>query len=237
MTGRLGNLALSNDKQAYAVREDFNHILSIEGQNFAEFRYQTFDPDDDTYTGIKSAIYLKAASVKLHFLEAPLRGIYLFIAKLAKLKGLYDAATQVAVQRASEIERMQFEVSVKTPILIFPSRPTESLDVLVMRLGKISARNTFATTVNKVAASLNGIQLVSILYHEGQASTLKIIENVDVAADIIQGSGIDREMDHDYPDNQVGFSSTFFFVFDNCFRFPSIFPTLGCTSLRRNMDS
>ena len=203
VTGRLGNLALSNDKPAYAVREDFNHILSIDGPDFAEFRYQTFDPDEDAYTGVKSTIYLKAASVKLHFLEEPLRGIYLFVVKLAKLKGLYDAATQVAVQRASEIERLQFEVSVKSPILVFPCSPTQSPDVLVMRLGEISARNAFEITLNKVAASLNGIQFVSILYQEGQASTLKIIDDVDVTADIIQGSGIDRETDHDYPENQV----------------------------------
>lgn len=212
VTGRLGNLALRNDKQAYAIREDFNHILSIEGQNFAEFRYQTFDPDEDAYMGIKSTVYLKAASVKLHFLEEPLRDIYLFVVKLAKLKGLYDAATQVAVQRASEIERLQFEVSIKTPILVFPSSPTQSCDVLIMRLGEISARNTFETTVNKVAASLNGIQFVSILYKEGQASTLKIIDDVDVTAVIIQGSGIDRGMDHDYPDNQVCFSYMFSFL-------------------------
>ena len=201
--GRLGNLALSNDRQAYATCDDFNHILSIEGQDFAEFRYQTFDPDEDGYTGVKSAVYLKAASLKLRFLEEPLRGIHLFVVKLAKLKGLYDAATQVAVQRASEIEHLQFEISVKTPILVFPSRPAQSRDVLVMRLGEISARNTFDTAVNKIMASLNGIQFVSILYNEGQASTLKIIDDVDVHADIVQGSDIDRETDHDHPDNQV----------------------------------
>jgi vacuolar protein sorting-associated protein 13A/C len=205
VTGRLGNLALSNDKQAYVIREDFNHILSIDGQNFAEFRYQTFDPDEDSYTGVKSAVYLNAASVKLLFFEEPLHDIYLFFVKLAKLKGLYDAATQVAVQRASEIERMQFEVSVKSPILIFPPRPTQSRDVLVMRLGEISARNTSEPTSNKIAASLNGIQLASILYKEGQTSTLKIIDDVDVTANIIQGTGINRETDHDYPDNQVRF--------------------------------
>ena len=201
--GRLGNLALSNDKPAYAVREDFNHILSIDGQDFAEFRYQTFDPDEDTYTGIKSTVYLKAASVKLHFLEEPLRGIYIFVVKLAKLKGLYDAATQVAVQRASEIERLQFEVSVKSPILVFPCSPTQSPDVLVMRLGEIGARNTFETTANKIEASLNGVQFVSTLYQEGQPSTLRIIDDVDITAGIIQRSGINRETNHDYPDNQV----------------------------------
>ncbi|GLB36151.1 putative vacuolar protein sorting-associated protein [Lyophyllum shimeji] len=203
VTGRLGSLALSNDTRAYAFREAFNQILSIEGQNFAEFRYQTFDPDDETYTGIKSSVYLNAASLKLHFLEQPLRDIYLFVAKLAKLKGLYDAATQVAVQTASTIDRMQFEVSVKTPILVFPSDPANSPDVLELKLGEITARNTSDPVVNKIAASLTGIQLVSAIHEDGEASILKIIEDIDVTADIIQTSGIDRQSDSDFPETQV----------------------------------
>lgn len=199
----MGSLALSNDTKSYAIREEFNQILSIEGQNFAEFRYQTFDPDEDNYTGIKSSVYLNAASLKLHFLDEPLRDIYLFVIKLAKLKGLYDAATQVAVQTASTIERMQFEVSVKTPILVFPSNPAQSRDVLVMKLGEIAARNTSEAEVNKITASLSGIQLTSTLYHEGESSLLKIIENINITADVVQTSGIDHVVDTDYPDTQV----------------------------------
>lgn len=176
--------------------------MSIEGQNFADFRYQTFDPADDTYTGFKSSVHLNAASVKFHFLEQPLHDIYLFVMKLAKLKGLYDAATQVAVQRASEIERMQFEISVKSPIVVFPSNPSQSRDVLVMRLGEISGRNSSEAMVNKVVASLTGIQLVSHLYHDG-LSTLKIIDDIDIIADVVQTSGVDRTRDIDYPDTQV----------------------------------
>ncbi|KAF5370222.1 hypothetical protein D9615_010080 [Tricholomella constricta] len=203
VTGRLGSLALSNDTQAYAIRKEFNQILSIEGQNFAEFRYQTFDPDEDSYAGFKSSVYLDAASVKLHFLEQPLRDIYLFLVKLAKLKGLYDAATQVAVQSAPTIERMQFEVSVKTPILVFPSDPATSRDVLVMKLGEITARNTSDPVVNKIAASLTGIQLVSVIFEDHQASILKIIENIDVTADVVQTTGINRGIDSEFPDTQV----------------------------------
>lgn len=203
VTGRLGSLSLSNDARGYDIREEFNQILSIEGQNFAEFRYQTFDPSEDSYTGVKSSVYLNTASVKFHFLEGPLHDIYLFVAKLAKLKGLYDAATQVAVQRASEIERMQFEISVKTPILVFPSNPAQSRDVLVMRLGEISARNTSEAAVNKIAASLRGIQLVSSLYQGEVVSVLKIIDDIDVIADVVQSSGMGDESNNDYPDTQV----------------------------------
>ncbi|TFK41159.1 vacuolar protein sorting-associated protein vps13 [Crucibulum laeve] len=203
VTGRLGSLNLSNDNREYAIQPEFNQIMSIEGQNFADFRYQTFDSDDSTYNGVKSSILLNAASVKLHFLEQPLHDIYLFLVKLTKLKGLYDAATEVAVQSASEMEHMQFEVSVKTPIVVLPSQPAFSRDVLVMRLGEISARNSPEMLVNKITASLHGIQLISSLYHDKQVSSLKIIDDIDITADIIQTSGINRRDDVDYPDTQI----------------------------------
>ncbi|KAG6911962.1 hypothetical protein DXG01_000210 [Tephrocybe rancida] len=205
VTGRLGSLALAlgSDSENYSIREEFNHIISIEGHNFAEFRYQTFDPDEESYAGFKSSVYLAAASVKLHFLQEPLRDIYLFVVKLAKLKGLYDAATQAAVQTASTIERMQFEISVKTPIVVFPSDPARSQDVLVMKLGEISARNSSDPVANKITASLSGIQLASTLYINNQPCALKIIENIDVNADVVQTSGIDRQIDSEYPDTQI----------------------------------
>lgn len=203
VNGRLGSLELSNESTAYPLRDEFQQIMSIEGQNFAEFRYQTFDPNDDAYTGVKSSIYISTASIKFQFLEQPLHDIYLFLVKLAKLKGLYDAATEVAVQRASEIERMQFEVSIKSPIIVFPSDATHSRDVLVLRLGEISARNSSEPLVNNIVASLRGIQLVSNLYVQEQLSTLRIIDDIEVNADIIQMSGIDRAHDVDFPDTRV----------------------------------
>jgi vacuolar protein sorting-associated protein 13A/C len=203
VTGRLGSLALSNDSPTKVALPQFKQIMSIEGDNFAEFRYQTFDPQQDSYTGIKSSVYLNAASVKLHFLEQPLHDIYLFLNKLAKLKGLYDAATTVAVQRASEIEKMQFEVSIKSPIVVFPSNPAQSKDVLVMRLGEIGARNSYDSVVNKIVASLRGIQLVSTIYYDDKPSVLSIIDDIDITSDILQTGGIDRLTDTDYPDSQV----------------------------------
>ncbi|KDR84988.1 hypothetical protein GALMADRAFT_233521 [Galerina marginata CBS 339.88] len=203
VSGRLGNLTLTNDNQNYVIVGDFNRLVSIDGKNFADFRYQTFDPTEDNYDGVKSSVYLNAASIKFHFVEQPLHDLYLFLAKLTKLKGLYDAATQVAVQRASEIERMQFEVSIKTPIVVFPSSPNSSSDALVLRLGEIGARNTSESVVNQINASLRGIQLVSCIHREGEAFTLKIIDDIDVSADIIQTNNINRDQDTDYPDTQV----------------------------------
>jgi len=203
VSGRLGSLALVNENQSKSIIGDFNQLMSIDGKNFADFTYQTYDPDEDSYNGVKSAINLNAASIKFHFVEQPLHDLYLFLSKLAKLKGLYDAATQAAVQTASEIERMQFDVSIKTPIVIFPSSPTSSSDALVLRLGEIGARNKSEAAVSRIFASLSGIQLVSNLQNGGETCTLKIIDDINVSAEVVQTSNIDRQIDVDYPDMQV----------------------------------
>ncbi|KAH7930968.1 vacuolar protein sorting-associated protein 13 [Leucogyrophana mollusca] len=204
ITGRLGSLALSDDRSTEVALPEFKQIMSIEGRNFAEFRYQTFDPRDDSYSGIKSSVYLSAGSVKIHFLEQPLHDIYLFVSKLAKLKFLYDAAREAAVQRASEIERMQFEVSVKTPIIVFPSDPGRLRDVLIMRLGEISARNSYDDdTTSKVTASLRGIQVVSEIFYDDKPAPLKMVDDINIVADITQTNGLDRTRDTDYPDAQI----------------------------------
>ena len=203
VSGRLGNLTLVNENATYAILGDFNQLMSIDGPNFADFVYQTFDADEAKYNGIKSSISFNAASVKFNFVEQPLRDLYVFVYKLARLKGLYDAATQAAVQKASEIERMQFAISIKSPIIKFPSDPMSSIDTLVLHLGHITAKNKYEAIVNKTSAGLYGIQLVSNLQRDGELSTLRVIDDIDISADIIQTSNIDRRVDVDLPDTQV----------------------------------
>lgn len=204
VVGRLGSLNLVDDSDIYTIHPRFKQILSIEGDNFAEFSYQTFDPTDhETYSGVKSKVYLAAGSIKINFLEEPLHEIYLFLTKLARLKGIYDAATQAAVQRAQEIERMQFEVSVKTPIIVFPSDSANSSDRLTMRLGELGASNSFVGPSSIITAGLTGIQLTSDFEAAGGSSTLKIIDDVDIFTEVKQTVGTDRNVDSHRPDSQV----------------------------------
>lgn len=201
--GQLGNLVLNDDSDARQALPDFKQIMSIEGRNLATFSYRTFDPNQDTYVGIKSSVTLNAGSVKVHFVEKPLHDLFLFFTKLAKLKGLYDAAAQVAIQRVSEIELMLFNITVKSPIVVLPQNPVESQDVLVLRLGEITAKNKPEALTNKIFASLRGIQLVSkIHYHEGP-SILKIVDDIDIGASVIQTNRVDHTQESDQPDTQV----------------------------------
>lgn len=204
ITGRLGSMALSDDSELTTAVPEFKQLMAIEGDDFADFRYQTYDPGaPDNEAKINSKVWFKAASIKLHFLEQPLHAIYIFVVKLANLKGLYDAAALAAAQRASEIQRMVFDISVKSPIVVFPAEPVKSSDVLVLRLGEIGAHNSYEGLVSKTSASLRGIQLVSHMHHDGADGSLQIIDDIDVSSEITQTAGIDRSQQLDYPDTQV----------------------------------
>ena len=187
---RLGSLSLSDDSRTETASPGFKKLMFIEGEHLAELTYTTFDPQDPkTETGTNSFVSLSAASVTFHYLERPLHDIYVFFLKLARLKGLYDAATEVAVQRASKIERMGFSVSVKTPIIVFPSNPSSSRDSLTMRLGEITASNAYRDGVTKTEASLRGMQLVSTIFYDRQPAMLKMIDDIAIVTEIVQYSG------------------------------------------------
>jgi vacuolar protein sorting-associated protein 13A/C len=204
VNGTLGTLSLTDDSELKTRSESFKKLLSIEGDNLANFGYQTFDPaDQSTFCGVNSMVTLKSGALRLTFLEEPLRDIYQFIIKFAKLKGLYDAAAQAAAQRASEIQRMQFDVSVQSPILVFPRSPTNSTDTLIMKLGEIAAHNSYENVRTMTGASLKGIQLTSEMSYGGNLSRMKIIDDVEIIADVIQTNGVDRNVNLEFPDSQV----------------------------------
>lgn len=202
--GVLGSLSLFDDSDSETHSNDFKRILSIEGDNLANFGYQTFDPEDKTtFKGVNSLVTLKSGALRLTFLEGPYHDLYRFLIKFAKLKGLYDAAAAAAAERAAEIQRMQFDIFIRSPILIYPQDPTGSDNTLVMKLGEISARNFYKETTVRTEASLQGIQLTSEIFHEGRVSRMNIIDRVQVNTTLLQKLDIDRIRDSNYPDSQV----------------------------------
>lgn len=184
----LGDLSLTDDSGTAVREESFKKLLSVEGDDVVDFSYETFDPSDHaTFPGYNSSIFLRAGSLKLAFMERPMRGLYQFATLFSRLQPLYNSTSQVvsqaAVQRASELqkERMHFDVVVKTPIIVFPRDEASSQDVLVTRLGEIVARNTYdggALGENRIAAGLHGINVTSEFWHDGKLATLEIVSDV-----------------------------------------------------------
>lgn len=200
---KLGQLSLSDDSAVEACTKDFKQLLTIEGDDLAKFRYETFDPADPNFDGINSFVHLRAGSLKLTFMEEPLRDIYAFLVKFARLKSLYDSATQAAVQRAAEISKMKFDVVVQSPILVFPCNPATTQDVVVVKLGEIVASNEYNGDDGRINAGLRGIRLSSELSDGSRTCNLRVMEDVDINAVVEQFSNIDRSTQPNKPDTFV----------------------------------
>ena len=199
----MGDLLLTDDSDRQTKLPEFKRLLSIEGDNLAELRYQTFDSEETKQRGVSSAVRMETGVLKFHFLVTPLNRIYLFLLKFARLKAIYDTAAEAAVQRASEIERMAFEVLFRAPIIVVPIDPTELGDSFSMKLGEISAKNSFDGPRQIVDASLSGLQLASLSGTTDGVSRLKVIDDVTVSTTVTQTIGIDRSKVLDTPDFKV----------------------------------
>jgi vacuolar protein sorting-associated protein 13A/C len=193
---RIGSLSLLDDINLGASEDSpLRKLITIEGENFADFRYKTFDSSAKEYPGFDSEVFLRSGSVKVNFLEEPFRKIIDFAVKFGKMQAIFNAAREAAAEQASKVQenasRMHFDVVVKTPILVFPrvmvgDRPR---DLLIAHLGEIYAHNKFARLkgakdapiINKLWAGVRHIRLTSEFnFDEGQSEELEMIEKVDL---------------------------------------------------------
>ncbi|ERF76935.1 hypothetical protein EPUS_02647 [Endocarpon pusillum Z07020] len=213
---RLGSLSLVDDiNQGAPESSPLRRLITIEGDDFADFKYQTYDSKLKGYPGYDSGIYLRSGSIKLNFLEEPFRKIMEFGVKFGKMQAIFNAARQAAANQASQLQenasKMHFDIVVKTPILVFPrvmvdDRPR---DLLTAYLGEIYASNKFVTlpnqrdgpSINKLSAGIRHIRLTSEFHFEdGQSEELEMIEKVDLNFKI-------RNMEHqpglERPDTEI----------------------------------
>lgn len=181
---RIGSLSLVDDTSVQVAEKSFKELLAIEGQELADFSYETFDPQDhETFPGYNSAVTLRTGSLRFTFMEQPVHDLYNFALKFARMKALYDAASQAAVQRASEVTRMHFDVAVKTPIIVLPRDGLISSDKLVLRLGEIKAKNEYLSDpgdVSTINASVQGINVTSELNADGKLAVLQMVDDVQI---------------------------------------------------------
>lgn len=205
---RLGRLQLTDDSPIQTKSAEFKQLLSIEDDELAELRYETFSPSVSLQKGINSSVDLTTGSLKLHFLESPLNSMYTFLLKFARLKGLYDAATEAAAQQAAKVERMAFKLNVRSPIVVFPVNPTQLMDVFILKLGELSAQNRFENALQIISASLNGIQLASV-FHGESTSRLNIIDDVNISTHVTQSGSTEHDRHLDIPEFKVGLRDAF----------------------------
>lgn len=198
LNARLGNLSLLDDvNQGVPEASALRQLITIQGDELADFSYETFDADSQAYPGHDTAIRLRSGSLQVNFVTEPFRKIMDFAVKFGKMQAVFNAARQAAASQANQIQergsKMKFDILVKTPIVVFPrmslleSRPHR--DMLTAYLGEIYASNSFvplddsknAGTANKLNTGIRNIRLTSKLnYAEGTTEELEMIEKVDL---------------------------------------------------------
>lgn len=193
---RIGSLTLIDDVNLGASESsDLRRLLTIEGENFADFKYETFDPECPNYPGYDSEVFLRSGSIKINFLEEPYRKIFNFLIKFGKMQAIFNAARLAAANQANQLQenasRMRFDIVVNTPIVVFPrvmqgDRPR---DTITAHLGEIYAKNTFvplddekqSPAVNVISTGIRNIRLTSVLHYEGESSEeLEMIQKVNL---------------------------------------------------------
>lgn len=191
---RLGSLSLLDDvNQGAAPDSPLRQLVTIQGDELADFKYQTFDAKGESYPGYDTKIYLRSGSIKVNFLEEPFRKIINFLVKFGKMQAIFNAARQAAANQASQLQvsatKIQFDILIKTPIIVFPRIMVaeKPRDLITAYLGEIYANNKFSTLkesgdeVNKISAGIRNVRLTSDLhYDDDRHEELEIIDKVDI---------------------------------------------------------
>ncbi|KAL2841641.1 hypothetical protein BJX68DRAFT_245287 [Aspergillus pseudodeflectus] len=213
---RIGSLTLVDDVNTGAREtSDLRRLLTIEGDNFADFKYETFDPESSSYPGYDSEVFLRSGSIKINFLEEPYRKIINFLVKFGKMQAIFNAARRAAANQASQLQenasRMRFDVVVMTPILVFPGTMKEDrpYDTITAHLGEIYAKNTFvpleeqkdSPAVNVISSGIRNIRLTSKFHYEGGAvEELEMIQKVNLDFSICY---LEHQQDNPRPDMEI----------------------------------
>jgi vacuolar protein sorting-associated protein 13A/C len=180
----LGKLTFVDDTSTQTADPSFKQLLTIEGDELADFSYETFNPEDETtFPGYNSAVKLRTGSLVFTVMEGPLKNIMLFLSNLSRLKAVYDRASEAAMQRAAEVTRMHYDVIIKTPIVVLPQDGLGSQNRLVLRLGQVNAKNSFGRGENSpdsIVASLSGVNITT----EGPLGILQILDRVDLSVNV-----------------------------------------------------
>ncbi|KAL7343935.1 hypothetical protein BJY59DRAFT_711306 [Rhodotorula toruloides] len=205
----LGNLSLHDDFSSSTPQE----MLTIQGDEFADFRYETYDPTDKTtYPGYDTSVHLRSGSLRFTFRSEPVHRILAFFTKFGRMKAVYDAATQAAAQRATEMQtmipKMHYDILVKTPILVFPHEEAKRADdTIVAKLGELSLKNDFEVTdevvKTKISFGLHEVGLESTLYHGGEAHSLPVLDGVRIDVNVTLHESVDPAKELEAPGTLV----------------------------------
>ena len=217
LLGSATSCLVDDINQGVDEQSSLRQLVSIQGDELADFRYETFDAESKSYPGHDSSIFLRAGSLKVNFVTEPFRKIMEFGVKFGKMQAIFNAAREAAANQASKVQesasKMHFDIIVKTPIVAFPrmviTESPDERDLMTAYLGEIYASNKFvplddtkdADIANKLSAGVRNIRLTSKFhYTEDKSEELELIDKVDIDFNITQA---DHKTGRERPDTEI----------------------------------
>lgn len=195
VNGKLGALSLHDESNQGSPRDSIlRTLISIEGDNLAEFTYKTFDPHTNREK-YQSSIEFTTGATKINFVEDSFSKILGYLSKFQKMKAIYDAARDAALNQAGLIDSandMKMVFLVRAPTIYFPKLAeldNETYDMLVAELGELYLNNSFEDLSdglhNVMKAGLRNVNLCTYLNFEDQIKQVgKVVEDLDISFDI-----------------------------------------------------
>lgn len=203
VSSRIADFTLIDDiNQGAAGDSSLRQLVSVQGNELAEFRYETFDPTDEkNFPGYNSSVYLRSGSIKVNFIEEPFRKIIDFAVKFGKMQALFNAARQAALNQANQIQeradQMHFDILISTPIVVFHrSTPTagREKDIMTAYLGELYAKNEFvkiniggnSISGNNIKTGMRRTRITSEFHYGPQdVEELELLNKLDLGASIM----------------------------------------------------
>lgn len=201
VAAKFANFTLTDNLTNHSAGQhtNSNQLLTIQGEELIDLRYNSFISGRKDYPGYDHALYLRMGSAQFNFLEQPVHQFMDYLSKFAEMKSTYDMARQAALESAQQLgqaaTKMHFDVVIKTPVVLFPEFHQHASDVVVAHLGEIWASNTFVDEsdgcINTIRAGLRAINLTSKFYfsrldqqQQPQLQTLPLVDDIDLNLDI-----------------------------------------------------
>ena len=196
VAAKFANFTLTDNLTTPTTGKQSHQLLTIQGEELIDLRYNSFVSSHADYPGYDHALYLRMGSAQFHFMEAPVHQLLDYLGKFAEMKSTYDMARQAALESAQQLgqaaTKMHFDVVIKTPVVLFPEFHQHESDVVVAHLGEIWASNKFVDEsdgcINTIQAGLRAINVTSKFYitrqEQQQLQTLPILDDIDFNLDI-----------------------------------------------------
>lgn len=218
VNGKFSNFTLSDDtlvvrnnsigsEKSLSSLASETYIVSIVGDELADFTYKTYDPKTSNFPGFNQEFKLKMGAIQLYVTDQ-VKPLLTFLTEFLQMKNVYDAARNAAVETAQQQQengtRFHFDVNVKSPVVVFPIGANKKTDTLIAHLGEIRANNVFTTASRRNLKNLPELAEIPVaqincgLYDISLRSTavtydasgkpverkLPIIDDLDIVFDI-----------------------------------------------------